>query len=95
MNTFQAIMLSLAVVSMVLLIVSAIFYDKYWAALVGVTSFLILCSSCVAYAVSLTFEKDFANPSVITTTQPLQIDTTITIVNRVADTTYTYHIIRK
>jgi hypothetical protein len=67
-------------------------YENYflWIALGGV--FVI---SCGYLCTKLGREENEKRPVVVSTKVPPQIDTTITITNGVADTLYTYHLIKK
>ena len=70
---------------------------QWWAVLLGI--FLLVCAGGFFYWGMKVFKdeskKEAAKPVVISTTTPPQIDTTITYSKGVADTVYTYHIIKK
>lgn len=64
--------------------------DDSWSIWVG-----IVCGVVAIVCLIIGCLQEEAKPMEITTKQPPQIDTTITYSKGVADTVYTYHIIKK
>ncbi|MBO6270611.1 MAG: hypothetical protein J6N19_15895 [Clostridium sp.] len=93
MNTVLTILSIIIIIATLSFIVFVVFDWNGWAGVISLT--VILICSIAAYNIKRQNSTEKAKPIVVYTKQPPQIDTVVTIINGVADTTYIYHLMKE